>query len=131
MIRSCIIRIELDRPLEFLFRFDPLPQLSLYGPESSVRLSQRPVERDRPFSIHFCLWGRLRHWSSRIFIQERIAIRQTDVCECIIWVAVRSHLELLDRLLEVFPCPPVPVKPAFQIRLIRLGIGRSSPGYFG
>src|SRR5829696_6374295 len=88
-------------------------------PERGVRLSQLVVDGQRSFRKCFRLWSGLVRWSTGIFVRDRVTVRKTDVCEGEIGVPVGRRLELLDRLLEIFPGSPVPVISAFQVRLVR------------
>lgn len=117
VIGDGIIRIYLDCPFEFVFRFRPLPRKLINCPQGGVWFSQLTVKAQGSLGIGLRQRERFAGRSSGVFVQNYIAICKTDVSKGEVRVSVSRGFELLDRFPNVFRRSPVPVITSFQISL--------------
>src|SRR5437762_4005781 len=87
-----------------------------------VRFGDCVIQCQRLYCRFFCPWHGFEGSSKIVKRQSNVRIRQADVAESKIRIALDGLLELLDRLFDTLRSALVPKITAPQVELIRLRI---------
>src|SRR5438105_3400581 len=124
MMRSGVVRVELYGAPEFMLGAVEIP--IVVGNDlrqRSMCFRQIIIYRKR----RHCHCLSLRHpflwWSSAKYGKQRVRVCQTRLRQRVTWIFVDGLLEIRNGSVEVIECALVPVKTAFQIKLISFRVG--------
>ncbi len=123
MVGGCVGRAEFEAALELRLSRFPLPIVKpQYGRQRRVGLGEIGVEPQGSQCRGLSLGERLVGREITVPPQEHVGIGDTGVGKAVAGVFPNCLLKVLDRLVEPFFGPTVPVMTTLQIKPVGLGI---------
>src|SRR5450432_3627937 len=131
LVSQCVVRIQFNRPLEFLLCAPPIPIVCKeYAGQCRMRLHKSVIQLQ---CLHRCglrEWHFFSRWQRIRW--HMVTVSQPRVSSSVTRVSFDRGLKVPDRFLHAIRCPFIPVVSTLQIELISLSIlrGVSSQPFF-
>src|SRR5438045_4551512 len=120
-----VIRVELNRPLKFLFGSGPVPVIvPFHMPQRSMGFGQLLIDGQCPRRRLFRLWEAFTRWQIPEIAEERVAVGHSGVGYGVIWIVSDSLIKIIDALPEALLRLLVPKVAALQVELKGFGVLR-------